>query len=144
MKIENYNRKLEEEKATGGKLWSDPHIIQGFKMKLEIYLNGIKESKGTHLSVYWRLMKGELDDCLDWPFDKTITFVLIHQDDKNKCYKMSMSRDFKNKAKSSECYQKPVTDCNAGWGYSYFISHEKLHTDGFIKNDRLYIRCIIG
>ena len=137
MKIENYNKKLEEEKRTGRNLYSDPHIIQGFKMRLEIYLNGSKDSKGTHLSVYWQLMKGEFDDCLEWPFDKVISLVLIHQDDKNKFHKRSINPS------SSEYYQKPVTDCNLGWGYVKFRSHEQLRTDGFIKNDRLYLRCII-
>ena len=40
MKIENYNRKLEEEKISGGKQCSDPNMVQGSKMRLEIYLNG--------------------------------------------------------------------------------------------------------
>ena len=84
MKIDNYNRKIEEEKARGGALYSDPHIIQSFKMRLEIRLNGSGDGAGTHLSVYWRLMKGELNDCLEWPFDKIISFVLIHQDNKKK------------------------------------------------------------
>ena len=98
MKIENYNRKLEEEKISGGKQCSDPNMVQGSKMRLEIYLNGQGNCTGTHLSVYWRLMKGELDDCLEWPFDKMITFVLIHQDNKNKCFEISRTNTLRNKA----------------------------------------------
>ena len=32
-------------------------------------------------------MKREFDHCMEWPFDERICFVLIHQDDKNRCYK---------------------------------------------------------
>ena len=143
MKIDNYNRKLEEEKTTGGKLCSDPHIIQGFKMRLEINLNGSGDGTGTHLSVYWQLMKGELDDCLEWPFDQFISFVLNYQDNKSKCCKLSITDALENEANPFEYFRKRVTDYNEGWGFASFLSHEALHADGFIKNDRLYIRCII-
>lgn len=141
MKIENYNRKLEEEKTTGGNLFSDPHMIQGFKMRLLIYLNGCGGGEGTHLSLFFQLMKGELDDILKWPFNKTIHFVLIHQDNKNECFKLSITDT--EKATTTAYFRKPVTDFNIGFGYIRFISHERLHAGGFIKNDSLYIGCTI-
>ena len=143
MKIEDYNRKLEEEKNDAKFLFSDPHMIQGFKMRLKIKLNGNGDYTGTHLSVFLQLMKGELDNFLKWPFDKIIHFVLIHQDDKNKCLKRLIIEALKNKDSTKKHFRKPDTDCNEGLGYPGFMSHKKLHDDGFIKNDSLYIRCII-
>ena len=41
-------------------------------------------------------MKGELDDCMEWPFDKRICFPLIYQDDKNRCLSMYLMTLKKN------------------------------------------------
>lgn len=142
MKITNYNRKLEEEKTTGKNLFSDPHIIQGFNMRLEIYLNGSGDGKGTHLAVFLQLMKGELDDILMWPFDKIINIVLIHPDDKSKYLKRSLTKALRNKYNMIN-FLESINGVKERWGHSTFISQERLHTGGFIKNDSLYIRCII-
>ena len=143
MKIEDYNRKLEEDKKSSKFLFSDPHMIQGFKMRLQIKLNGHGHFTGTYLSVFLQLMKGELDDFLKWPFDKIVHLVLIYQDDKSKCFKRLINDALKIKDSPNKCFRKPDTDYNEGWGYPSFISHRKLHDGGFIKNDSLYIRCII-
>ena len=143
MKIEDYNRKFEEEKKTERKLLSDPYMIQGFKMRLQIYLNGLGDRTGTHLSVHLQLMKGELDNFLKWPFDKIIHLVVIHQDDKNKCFKRLITDALRKNAEFKTTFQKPDTNDNTGIGYRDFISHKELHDGGFVKNDSLYIRCII-
>ena len=136
MKIENYNIKREG-------LNSHPHMIQGFKMRLLVYLNGPRSSTGTHLSVFFQLMKGELDDCLEWPFEKSVSFVLIHQDNKKKCFKLSMTDALTKKDLSYESFRRPVADSNVALGYDNFISQERLYGDGFIKNDSIHIRCVI-
>ena len=143
MKIENYNIKREEEKTSGRGLKSHPHMIQGFKMRLLVYLNGPRSSTGTHLSVFFQLMKGELDDCLEWPFEKSVSFVLIHQDNKNKCFKLSMTDALTKKDLSYESFRRPVADSNVALRYDNFISQERLYGDGFIKNDSIHIRCVI-
>ena len=51
----------------------------GYKMCLCVYSNGIGAGKGTHISVYTCLMKGENDDNLKWPFRGTITVTLLNQ-----------------------------------------------------------------
>ena len=45
MKIENYNRQFEEEKTAEQPIYSNPHMIYGFKMRLMVYLNGCSEQK---------------------------------------------------------------------------------------------------
>ena len=143
MKIENYNRQFEEEKTVKQPIYSNPHMIYGFKMRLMVYLNGCSKQKGTHMSVFFQLMKGELDDCMEWPFDKRVYFVLIHQDDKNRCYER-LSDDAREKVEGSlTSFGKPVTDVNVARGFRDFVTLEKLHADGFIKNDVLYIRNVI-
>ena len=140
MKIENYSRKLGKAKGTGTSILSKPHIICGFKLRIEIYLNGFGFGKGTHMSVYFELMKGKFDNFMEWPFDKIVSVILIGQDIKSKCYKLLSTAARNNKNDSFKSFRKPITDFNHGWGWSKFITLEKLHADGYIKNDILYIR----
>ena len=143
MKIENYTEKFEEEVANGKNLFSDPHIICGYKMRLIVCLNGYDIGKGTHMSVYIQLMRGVLDDVLKWPFDRQVDFVLIHQDNQRKYFKCSLFEAKQNKDNALEFFQKPVSDSNTQRGCAKYITLEKLHADGFIKNDKLYIQCLI-
>ena len=78
---------------------------------------------------------------MEWPFNKIITIVLIHPDEKSKFHTLSTNETQKKKKnhQSLECFGKPDTDVNNGWGFSKFVALEKLHADGFIKNDILYI-----
>ena len=136
--------KLELMKEIGDFIYSNPYEICYFKMRLLIDLNGYGDSEGTHMSVYFQLMKGELDDLIEWPFNKKVTFILIHQDDKNKCIKRSLERAGRTRGYLKKYFGKPVNNCNAAYGFDSFIALSKLHADGFIKNDTIYIRCDIG
>ena len=44
---------------------------------------GVFEGKGTHLSLYAFLMKGDYDNNLPWPFRGTVHLRLINQLDLN-------------------------------------------------------------
>ena len=48
-------------------------------MCLKVYANGVGEDKGTHVSVYVYLMRGDNDDNLKWPFKGTIKVSLLNQ-----------------------------------------------------------------
>ena len=51
----------------------------GYKMCIKVDCNGYGISKGTHVSVYAYLMRGENDDHLPWPFTGTVTVELLNQ-----------------------------------------------------------------
>lgn len=40
----------------------------GYKVCLRIYLNGDGTGKGTHVSLFFVVMKGDYDALLPWPF----------------------------------------------------------------------------
>ncbi|XP_029467934.1 TNF receptor-associated factor 2-like isoform X2 [Rhinatrema bivittatum] len=46
--------------------------LYGYKMALQVYLNGDLNAKGTHISVHLKLLKGEFDVLLKWPFKEQI------------------------------------------------------------------------
>ena len=40
----------------------------GYKMRVDIFVNGYSVGRGLHLSLYIFLLRGEYDDMLQWPF----------------------------------------------------------------------------
>ena len=140
MKIENFKEKIELEKITEEPIYSEPRIIMGYKMRLLVYLNEIN-GHGNHLSIYFQLMKGYLDECLQWPFIRTIGIALLHPENKD-THKRSLTLMIDDEF--IECYEKPFSDTNEEIGYSKFIDHDSLHAKGFLKDDKLFIRCEIG
>lgn len=44
----------------------------GYKMCLRIYLNGDGTGRGTHLSLFFVVMKGPNDALLRWPFNQKV------------------------------------------------------------------------
>ena len=64
-----------------------PHFStsrSGYKLCIGVVVSGLNDGKGTHVSVFAFLMKGDNDDSLTWPFTGTVTFELLNQlEDKN-------------------------------------------------------------
>ena len=50
----------------------------GYKLRLSIYPNGYGSVAGTHVSIYFRLLKGEYDDNLKWPMNITIQLTILN------------------------------------------------------------------
>lgn len=43
------------------------------------YLNGYGVGEGTHLSLFFAVMKGPYDALLQWPFQQRVTMTLLNQ-----------------------------------------------------------------
>ncbi|CAG2212657.1 TRAF3 [Mytilus edulis] len=72
-KIRDYSRRKQE--AISGRtvsLYSQPFYTSrfGYKMCARLYLNGDGMGKGTHLSLFFVVMRGEYDALLPWPFQQ--------------------------------------------------------------------------
>ncbi len=48
-------------------------------MCARLYLNGDGMGKGTHLSLFFVVMKGNYDALLTWPFRQKVTLMLMDQ-----------------------------------------------------------------
>ena len=74
-KIKEFNRRKRD--ADNGKtlsLYSQPFYTSrfGYKMCARIYLNGDGIGKGTHVSLFFVVMKGDYDALLTWPFGQKV------------------------------------------------------------------------
>lgn len=142
-KIDNYEKRLQQAKiGEVTALHSAPCFTNryGYKFCARLYLFGDGMGKGTHISLFFVLMKSEFDNVLQWPFQKQVTFRLIQQGRKGttKEVKESFFAD-----KSSSSFQKPTKEMNIAAGCPLFISHKDLKKGGFIENDSLFIEVAV-
>ena len=116
----------------------------GYKMCIKVVPNGDGKGKGSHVSVYAYLMRGENDDHLPWPFTGTIVMELLNQLADQKHHTMS--------TKLAEGSNKRAVGCdivNSGYGYPCYIPHSSLDYNAvticqYLKDDCLYFRVKIN
>lgn len=59
-------------------------------MCLRIYLNGDGTGRGTHLSLFFVVMRGHSDALLKWPFNQKVMLIRIRQKNKKYCTSVSI------------------------------------------------------
>ena len=112
----------------------------GYKMQVTVYPYGNSSGKGTHMSVFFSLVKGENDDHLKWPFEGTILFKLLNQCEDNGheavMLTLSGSRILPSVVKRPDSYR------NKSRGYPEFIHLSSIEnptpTCQYLMNNTLY------
>ena len=99
-----------------------------YKLCLDVHANGFLECKGTHISIYARLLKGKFDDHLEWPFRGEIAIQLLNQLDEDKDPHEAVISFSDEVPPTVECATR-VTEAEEpgyGWGYEDFIPQDAL------------------
>ncbi|XP_069097753.1 TNF receptor-associated factor 1 [Pleurodeles waltl] len=111
----------------------------GYKVCLRVYLNGDGPGKGTYVSLFFAIMKGEYDALLSWPFKHKVTFMLLDQN--NREHVIDAFRPDLN----SGSFLRPVGDMNVASGCPMFLPLSKLQSPkhAYIKDDTIFLKCII-
>ena len=109
----------------------------GYKMCIRAYLNGDGTGEGTHLSIFFVLMRGEYDPLLQWPFEPKVSLILVDQD-----HKKHLVQTFKPNAQSSS-FKRPVSDMNVASGCPEFAKLSILDNPSYVKEDVMYIKAIV-
>ena len=135
---------FKEKKENNIEFYSDPFYTdpRGYKMLINIDANGDGDNKGTHVSVWVFLMRGEYDDQLEFPFKGTIKFELLNQleDENHHCESYTHN--------GTEDGSKRVIDrekSSHAQGLRAFIPHGDLGLNAikncqYLKDDRLVFR----
>ena len=113
--------------------FTSPH---GYRMCVRTYLNGDGIGKGTHMSVFFVLMRSEHDSLLSYPFKQSVRFTLINQANPAASISEAFVPDL-----SSPSFQKPVKDMNVASGFPKFARQSVLHDDHFTQGNVIYIKC---
>ncbi|XP_019852876.1 PREDICTED: TNF receptor-associated factor 3-like isoform X1 [Amphimedon queenslandica] len=114
--------------------YSNPLNSHGYKMCLRLYILGDGIGKGTHMSLFFVVMKGEFDNILQWPFTHKVTFKLINQCGARDIMDVFQPDPF------SPSFQKPKSDMNVPYGCPRFVSIKELMQGGFIEDDAIFIK----
>ena len=109
----------------------------GYKLGLRLYLNGYGTTKGTHLSLFIYIMKGEYDAVLSWPFQQKVTLMLLDQDKRENIVEAFIPEP------SSPSYQQPKTEMNVASGFPKFAPQSVLSNSSYVRNDALYLKVIV-
>ncbi|KAM6372333.1 TNF receptor-associated factor 1 isoform 1-T1 [Pluvialis apricaria] len=111
----------------------------GYKVCLRVYLNGDGTGKGTHVSLFFVVMKGDYDALLSWPFRHKVTFMLLDQNNREHII------DAFRPDLTSASFQRPVNDMNVASGCPMFLPLSKLQSPkyAYVKEDTLFLKCII-
>ncbi|KAM4541863.1 TNF receptor-associated factor 3 [Odontesthes bonariensis] len=140
-KIRDYKRRKQD--AVAGKtlsLYSQPFYTGyfGYKMCARVYLNGDGMGKGTHLSLFFVVMRGEYDALLPWPFKQKVTLMLMDQGPSRK----HLGDAFKPDPNSSS-FRRPAAEMNIASGCPLFVSQSVLETGSYIKDDTIFIKVTV-
>nr|XP_020454817.1 TNF receptor-associated factor 2-like isoform X3 [Monopterus albus] len=110
----------------------------GYKMCLRIYLNGDGTGRGTHLSLFFVVMRGHSDALLKWPFNQKVTLMLLDQNNKEHII------DAFRPDISSSSFQRPVSDMNIASGCPLFCSLSKLDSkNSYVRDDTIFIKATV-
>ncbi|KAJ7361791.1 TNF receptor-associated factor 3 [Desmophyllum pertusum] len=139
-KIDHYSRRFQE--AASGKtpsIYSPPFYVGrfGYKVCARLYPNGDGMGKGTHMAMFFVIMRGEYDALLPWPFMQKVNFRLIDQDRIRDAY------DAFRPEPHSSSFKRPTSDMNVASGCPAFISQAGLREGGYILNDTMFVKITV-
>ena len=121
-------------------LYSAPFYTSrhGFKMCAKIYLNGDGLGKNTHMSFFFVVMRGPVDELLPWTFKQKVISTLINQ-----MGKKHVTDSFRPNPNSSSFQRPGRREMNIALGCPMFIRLEHLLEGGFVKNDCIYLHVMV-
>ena len=132
-------RRLEAKSGKTVSLYSAPFYTSrfGYKLCLRLYLDGDGSGKGTHLSFFLTIMKGEYDALLQWPFAQMVTLMLIDQTGRK-----NIVQCFKPEANSSS-FWRPKSEMNVASGCPRFAPLSVLNDPSYIQDDTMFFKVLI-
>ncbi|CAH3110825.1 hypothetical protein pdam_00000405 [Pocillopora damicornis] len=145
-RIDDFWNKFEDAKhKTNVELHSPPFYTSpyGYKFKIVVFPYGNGSGEGSHLSLYVRLLPGEYDTLLKWPFEGEITLSLLDQNRDSTRGQRNISQSF-SPDPNWKSFQRPGKNgATLGFGYPQFVSHRGLESTSYVKEDCLFIKATI-
>ena len=140
-KVTELTRRRKDALGNNMSLYSAPFFTSqyGYKLCLCVYLNGDGSGRGTHVSFFITLMRGEFDILLPWPFKQTFTLSILAQD--------GVSRDITQSFKpgeGNESFLMPKSEMNVASGCPQFCSLVDLENPAYARADTIYLKGVIS
>lgn len=136
-----YDRAVTSEQKT---ILSEPFYLSknGYKLRIKMMPNGgcanpdaSKTLEAKFLSVYVKVIPGEYDSVLPWPFTEKLRITLI---DQNICQSERVNICKVIDFKVNE-WPRPVEETELGLGFGDFVQQSVLQTRSYLKNNTIFI-----
>ena len=134
-KMSEYGKKMEGNVV----FYSQPFYSgpSGYRMCIKVYPNGFAQDKGSHVSVYLKLLEGPNDKSLHWPILGTGKLELLNQSADGCHHVRTLTLDT----------TRNIGPCQST-GYSKFLPHSELSHDSarntqYLMDDTLYFRVTV-
>ncbi len=122
----------------------------GYKLCTRLYLNGDGTARGTHISIFLVVLRGEYDALLKWPFSYRVSFCLF---DQRTLIESDQIRQAKHVIESfrpdanSISFQRPCSAMNIASGIPKFFPladfNQPEEINRYIIDDTMFIKVLI-
>ncbi|XP_074545931.1 TNF receptor-associated factor 2 [Halichoeres trimaculatus] len=140
-KISDFSRRRQDAVAGKAPAMFSPAFYSskyGYKMCLRLYLNGDGTGRGTHLSLFFVVMRGKCDALLKWPFSQKVTLMLLDQNNREHII------DAFRPDVTSSSFQRPISEMNIASGCPLFCPLAKLAgKSSYLRDDTIFIKAIV-
>ena len=109
---------------------------------LELYPDGyhtndtLDQEKGNFMSIYLRVLVGEYDGLLLWPFQDSVMFTLLDQ-----YYLVEKRRHLRQELQlDAGGLARPSQSSEPACGVWEFVFHKDLYARSFIKDNTIFIK----
>lgn len=140
-KISDFSRRRQDAVAGRAPAMFSPAFYSskyGYKMCLRLYLNGDGTGRGTHLSLFFVVMRGKCDALLKWPFSQKVTLMLLDQNNREHII------DAFRPDVTSSSFQRPISEMNIASGCPLFCPLAKLAGKSpYLRDDTIFIKAIV-
>ena len=144
-KVDDFWTRFQEGKKTkGAEVHSPPFYTSpcGYKFKVVLFPYGNGSGEGSHLSMYIRLLPGDYDALLKWPFEGEITLTLLDQS-KDTGQRRHITQSF-SPDPNWKSFQRPTkSSTTLGFGYPQYVSHRGLESSDYAKENCLFIKATV-
>ena len=110
--------------------------LEGYKLRVELHLNGEESAPGNPVSIYIFNEKGPFDDALDWPMKADVTFSAMKGDQQLNDYTFTTDQN----SERMKRFQKPPLD-NGGWGFKDFIAYNNINS--YVVDNKLTLKITV-
>uniref|UniRef100_A0A671MMM9 Tnf receptor-associated factor 4b n=1 Tax=Sinocyclocheilus anshuiensis TaxID=1608454 RepID=A0A671MMM9_9TELE len=126
----------------------------GYRLQMSAFPNGNGSGEGSHLSIYIRVLPGEYDGLLEWPFPYRVSFSLLDQSDPARTKPQHITETF-SPDPNWKNFQRPrpgalgsvrggcLDESMLGFGYPKFLSHEEMRKRNYIRDNAIFIKASI-
>lgn len=109
-------------------------------MCARLYLNGDGMGKGTHVSLFFVVMRGQYDALLKWPFRQKVTLMFLEQSGKEHVV------DAFRPDPTSSSFKRPSTEMNIASGCPLFMSLSMFDSasHAFVKDNTAFVKIVVS